>query len=195
MTTIITATVNTTNYVMHNTYEPVMVSQETCEQAAKRLNDILTVYPGWKGTVKGIFDIFNQTIGITCGNYLPWSTSFQKGAYFSFDEQSLGAPAQWGIGSHSRPFIAFKYEIEDENAKTTQGVSALFQRYSPQSGSMMHVHGHHSAAGGQPSVLDMNYFKGTLEEYYDSLREFFKGNVVDNPLYLRGITKINLVKD
>lgn len=92
---------------------------------------------GENSTTSRVFNILNETRGVTCENFLPWQEAFHRGGTGYIDgvhSNHLSNDVMWGIDQWQRPFIAMKYlcqKITPEGlSEKIQGATALFQRYT-----------------------------------------------------------------
>lgn len=82
-----------------------------------------------------VFQIFNETQGITCNNYLPWQDRFDSTSNFpsawpltddysggsieNIEPKDMPQSAMWGIDRWQRPYLAFKYACENDFVDNT----------------------------------------------------------------------------
>src|SRR6185295_420997 len=62
-------------------------------------------------TVVKVFEVFNETQGIRCDNYLPWKDAYEGPTEYldRISSNDLSKSAMWGIDSADRPYLALKY--------------------------------------------------------------------------------------
>ncbi len=87
-----------------------------------------------ESTVFKVFEVFKETQGIRCDNYLPWDDAFEGGTGYidRIELNHLSKSAMWGIARANRPHITLKYSCTNEppGKEMGSGVVTLFQRYA-----------------------------------------------------------------
>lgn len=162
------------------------------EQTIDRLRSILSADSD--SMTSKMFRVFNETVGITCENYLPWKEKFHLGGTGYIDgvfKDDLPSSSGWGIDPAKRPFIALKYECLTNDAAVTKpavGAFALFQRYT-NVGDLVAKGEHGRVKYCPPYALD-----GVLRawSFLDDLKKFFQGEPLANNLMRYEVAQIKL---
>lgn len=154
---------------------------------------------GSQSMIAKTFKVLNETRGVLCENYLPWKNQFlgNTGYIDGIKPSDLQKSVVWGVDSHNRLYIAFKYFCETAKEKAlsiyqrnnvSEGLMVVFQRYS---------HYHHVTSAGHHGACDLGYLDPTnnnTPEYLGNLTMFLKeGRVVSN-VWNNIVTILNLSK-
>lgn len=152
----------------HSLHSQEMLNPSTCPIRA--LTTILH-NGGSSSIVAKVFEVFYETQGISCDNYLPWQDKFAKYDYIDgIRSEDLSTSAMWGIDPWLRPFITFKAVCNEAGTN----VVTLFQRYFDDS-SFVAQGGHYMPCSQLHPDSDYCLASHPLK----LLTSFFQGEVVE----------------
>jgi len=86
---------------------------------------------GQNSTMAKVFNIFKETQGVSCKNYLPFRDEFSdkldQHMISGIRSEDMQGPYMWGIDKFNRTFIAIRYACSQLSAGAEKGVVALFE--------------------------------------------------------------------